>query len=450
MKYFSLFFVLIFFFVCIQSKAQETKSFLQSQNKKLKNSIVQLNKELKENKKTKNNVIFEYKTLEKKINSRKKIILNINRTVKILDDEIYTNQININKLKREYSSLIKEYKKVLVKSYKNKSLQNKISFIISSQNLTHAIRRLKYLKKYSEYQNKHADEINSKKIEIELKNKENEKAKSEQILVLNEQKLESEELQVEIDEQQKLLVSVKAKEVEITAKILKNKIESKKLDKEIQRIIVEEIRIAKKKTEEERKKRLTEEKKRLLEIERNKKEDIQKSTKSKLEKKEALKVYNENIKKIENKIYDQNTKEVDLISSKFEANKGLLSWPVQKGEITGYFGVTNHPILNNITIENSGIDIGTNKGEDARAVFEGEVSAIYSIPGGSKAILIQHGEYFTVYNNLSVVYVKKGDTINLKKSIGKIYTDATSGLTTLNFQIWKGTTKLNPSSWIIK
>ncbi len=441
-----LFFILISTNIFVLS--QVTKSSLQIQNKTLKNEIANLNKELQKNKTATNNVVVQYKGLEKKINSRKKIVLNINRQVSILDDEIYKTQLDINKLRREMTSLLKEYQAVLKKSYKNKSLQNKVSFIFSSKNLTQAYRRVKYLEKYTNYQDKQADEILFKRKQIEVEKKKKEKTKNAQIIALEEQKIENEKLQLEIIEQQKILVSYKAKEGEIKSKIVKNKAESKKLDREIQKIIVEEIRLAKLKAEEERKKRIAEQKRKLLELEVEKKKESERIAKTKAEKKEVQKTYTENIKKIESKTFEDNTKEVDLVSDRFESNKGRLPWPVEKGTIVAGFGVTNHPILTNITIENSGIDIGTNSGADARAVFEGTVSAIYAIPGGSKAVLIQHGDYFTVYNNLTSVYVKKGDKVSLKKTIGKIYTDTSTGGTVLNFQVWKGIGKLNPISWI--
>ena len=428
---------------------QNKKTDLQAQNKALKNEINKLNIELQKNKKEKNNVIVQYKVLEKKIYSRKKIISNINYQLHILEDEIYKTQLDINKLKREMTSLVKEYQEVLVKSYKNKTLQNKVSFIFSSKSLTQAYRRVKYLEKYTEYQNKQADEILLKKKEIEKEKQKKENTKREQIVALEEQKLESEILQVEIQEQQKILTSYKVKEGEIKNKLATKKAESKKLDREIQRLITEEIRLAKIRAEEERKKRIAEQKNKLLTAEENRKKEAQRLAKTTAEKKEAERTYKENISKIKNSTFTDDTKEVDLISDRFEANKGRLPWPVQKGNIVSGFGVTNHPILSNITIENSGIDIGTNAGADARAVFEGVVTAIYSIPGGSKAVLIQHGEYFTVYNNLSSVYVKKGEKISIKKSIGKIYTDNSNGTTILNFQVWKETNKLNPSSWIV-
>jgi septal ring factor EnvC (AmiA/AmiB activator) len=142
--------------------------------------------------------------------------------------------------------------------------------------------------------------------------------------------------------------------------------------------------------------------------------------------------------------------EAKLLASKFVENKGKLPWPVEKkGILTRRYGKQNHPTLPGIIIESNGVHIRTEKGSNARAVFEGTVLQIQSV-SGKKAVYIQHGNYITIYNNMETVTVTKGDKVSVKQSIGKIYTDKISDKTTLKFQIYKNTTRLNPADWIYK
>ncbi len=133
----------------------------------------------------------------------------------------------------------------------------------------------------------------------------------------------------------------------------------------------------------------------------------------------------------------------------FVSNKGKLPWPIERGVISETFGVHQHPVLKNVKTKNNGIDIATSKNSEARSVFNGEVVSIASITASNKAVIIKHGEYFTVYSNLDNVYVTKGDKVTTKEFIGKVHTNL-EGKTELHFQIWKGKTLQNPSTWILK
>ena len=137
-----------------------------------------------------------------------------------------------------------------------------------------------------------------------------------------------------------------------------------------------------------------------------------------------------------------------MIGNNFLQNKKRLPWPVEKGIITEHFGIHQHPVLTNVQIRNNGINIATNAGSKVRSVFEGEVSRVFGITGGNTAVIIRHGEYLTVYSNLSEVIVKKGDKINTKQEIGTVYTDLEDQKTILKFQIWKENQKLDPEEWI--
>ncbi len=138
------------------------------------------------------------------------------------------------------------------------------------------------------------------------------------------------------------------------------------------------------------------------------------------------------------------------MSSNFEENRGGLPWPVENGVISSTFGEHFHPVLKQVKTKNNGIDVLTDENMKSRAVFEGEVTRVISIPNYNYVVMIRHGEYLTVYSNLSEVYVKKGDKVETKQSIGKVYTDKKEMKTEIHFELWKGKTLLNPANWLAK
>ena len=144
------------------------------------------------------------------------------------------------------------------------------------------------------------------------------------------------------------------------------------------------------------------------------------------------------------------TPEAQLLSNSFSSNKAKLPWPVAKGIISEKFGVHPHPLMPNIDINNNGVDITTNNGAIARAVFEGVVKGVVNMPGAGQFILIRHGDFITVYSNLKEVYVKVEDKVTTKQNIGSILYDDDDAKTLLHFEIWKGQTKLNPEDWLFR
>ena len=144
------------------------------------------------------------------------------------------------------------------------------------------------------------------------------------------------------------------------------------------------------------------------------------------------------------------TPEEKIVSDNFGSNVGKLPWPVQRGVIVSRFGKQPHPVISGVEIDNKGIDISTTTGSDARAVFDGEVRKVFSIPGTQNAVIIRHGEYLSVYTHIDKVYVSVGDKVKAKQAIGKIYTDDAENKTVLHLEIWKGSATLNPANWLAK
>lgn len=451
MRYFLLLFFSFLF--CSSLNAQYNKEKLRKESRALQQEIARLNKSLNQSKSESKKSILYIKQLEDKIKAQNELLKTTAKETQALKDEIYLSQLQINKLKRELSELKKEYKDVLVNAYKNKSLHNKILFILSSKNFTEAFRRIKYLEKYSGYQNEKADEIKQKQKDIELTISKREKAKNEKEALLAQRNELKKNLETQKQEQNKVLQEFRANESQIATQIEAKKQENKKLEGQIEAIIQEEIRIAREKAEAERKRKEEEarrERERLakLEAERKAKEARDAAANKTEAKKEVPKTEKEPAKKEESEKTYSSTAETESLSNSFTANQGRLPWPVASGEVVGGFGRQPHPILKNIYENNAGVKIAAAKGTQARAVFEGVVQEVILVQGGNKAVMISHGTYFTVYNNLSQVSVSKGQKISTKQSLGTIYTDNDNN-TILDFQIWKGTVKQNPAAWVI-
>jgi len=505
-------------------KAQKEK--LQNQNSALKKEISQLNKDLQRNQSESKTSLLYVQNLNQKISAQTKLVNGLTREKRYIEDEIYLTQLEINKLSRELVELRKEYKDILVKAYKNKSIENKLLFVLSSESLSQAYRRIKYLQKYSQYQLGKADEIMEKTKAIEKEKAAREASKQEKEQLLAQQSVMIDELETEKTAKQKVVEEFQKNVGVISKQIANKQKEQKQIDSEINKIIEEEIRLARIRAEKDKKawdeaskintiasfqdylnewpdgdyskaarKNITQleadnkgwqtargmHTKQAYEIyltnfpqgqfgstartEISKFEAAEEAARLAREKAEreaeaANKPVEEVVvkpvekpKPVENPkpdpapapSYKDRSGTVEL-SSDFSNNRGKLPWPVSRGAIVGHFGPGKHPVLN-IEVNNDGIDIATNKGSFAKAVFDGEVTQIISIPGGNRTVLLRHGTYFTVYNNLSFVSVKKGDKVKRGQDLGRIYTDENEG-TILNFQIRSGSVKQNPEMWL--
>ncbi len=409
--------------------AQSKKTKLQAENKKLRLEIQDLNSKLSQNKKETATLLDYVQDLDRKIKAREKIIQNLAQEKRLLQNEIEEKQEEIQKLQDEVAQLKKQYKQVLINSYERKNETNSLLFILSADDFSQMYRRYQYIKTYGDYRKKQVNEIKRKEIKLEENIGILEKDKAEKDKLLVEQKKEKEKVDSEKKEQQQLMVKLESSKKTILAEINKKEERAQKVQAQIEAIIKEEIRIAREKAEREA--RLAREK-------------AEREAKSKGTKVPAAKATTTT-----NSIAAMPlTKEAKTLAANFVANKGKLPWPVASGHITQGFGRQAYPGLHNVYVNNNGIDIGTNKDASARSVFKGKVTAIISIPGGNKAVLVQHGNYFSVYNNLTEIYVTKGQSVDTKQSLGKVYTDSKTGKTTLNFQIWQNSTKQNPSYWI--
>ncbi len=353
-----------------------------------------------------------------KIKLREKLINTTEKQAKILKNDMYINQLQINKLNRDLKELKEDYAEMIVKSYKSRSEQSRAMFLLSSENFLQAYKRAQYMKQYASYRKAQGEEIKAKSQKLMSFNNQLEVQKTEKQKLLEEQEKERLVLQEEKKEQERLVNSIKKDKKKIIADIKKKQQESKAIDKKINNLIRAAIAEANKKT-----------------AAANKKANPNTTT-------AAATKATETATKI------VLTPEAKLVSDNFKANKGKLPWPVEKGNVTLRFGDQPHPLYKGLTVHCSGVEITTDQGANARAVFGGTVYSVYVISPVNKAVMIQHGDFFTVYQNLSSVTVSKGDKVSTKQTIGKIRTNGDTGKTVIKFMISQNTTYGNPASWL--
>lgn len=419
-KIFPILFVLLFTFM---SYAQE------DEQQKLEKRKEQLQRELEEKrarylaeKKKEKNVLKEIAKQDEQIRISEKIINTISKQTRLLSDDIYLTQLEINKMNKELVVMKEDYAKMIVKSYKSRSDQSKIMFILSSSSFLQAYKRIQYMKQYAGYRKMQAEEIKIKqqKLAGAVEHLQGKKKEKEVVLVENTKAKQEHELLKK--EKVQTAKQIQKGKKELAAEIEKIKKESKDIDRKIKKMIADAIAAANKRNAEKAKAAAA---------------ASGKTTTTTTTKPVAVSSTKIDL-----------TPEGQIASDNFKSNKGRLPWPVEKGFISLGYGDQAHPVHKNLTIHNSGIDITTDAGASARAVFSGEVTNIQvSQTTGTYTVLVIHGDFFTAYSNLSSVSVSKGQKVSAKQALGKIKTNA-SGATVLKFLVNQNTTTLNPKSWI--
>ena len=405
---------------------------LEEQRKKALAEIEMTNQLLKETTQTAQNSLNRLNLLSQQILSRKKVISLLNQEVGELDDQIVASRQEITRLEKELGGKRDNYGKSMQSMFKRRSSQDKLLFILSADNFAQSMRRMRYLREYADWQKQQATEIIDKQTEIALKQKELEKTRSEKNALLSTREQESKKLQTEESNQKVEVQQLSKKQKELKEQLRKKQQQANALNRQIEKQIAEEIA------------RAEAEAKAARERERRARE------KAKAEGKAPAKEPIQEERVADTKGGYAMTRAEKKLSDDFAGNRGRLPFPVAgRYTIVGTFGEQQHQELKYVRTNNSGIDIQTTPGADARAVFNGEVTRVFVVPGYNNSVIIRHGNYLTVYSNLSQVYVKAGDKVSTRQAIGKIFTDTESGnATILHFQLWKEKTKLNPSPWL--
>ena len=410
-------FVLFFSFSAMAQIDEKEK--LEQRKEQLQKELSEAKTKLQNEKKKEKSVLKEIAGQDAQIRISEKIISTIAKQARILDDNIYLTQLEINKLNKDLKIMKEDYAKMIVKSYKSRSEQSRFMFVLSSTSFLQAYKRVQYMKQYAGYRKRQAEEIKVKQARLGIAVGELQTNKKEKEVVIVEKtkiKAEHEKLKQEKVATAKLIQKDKKK---IAADIAKMDKERKSIDKKIKKMINDAIAAENKKNAAKKKAAAT----------------ASGNT-------APVKTAPVSSTKIEL------TPEGKLSSDSFKANKGQLPWPTEKGYISTGYGDQPHPDYSNIVIHNSGIDITTDSGSSARAVFAGEVSGVQvSQTTNTYTVLVRHGDFFTAYSNLSSVSVSVGNKVTAKQTLGKIKTNA-KGNSVLKFVINQNTTVLNPKSWL--
>ena len=386
--------------VVLSQSTTKRQQELEAQRVRLKNEIKQINELLFSSKKNRKNVVTEVEDLQVKLSVREELIKVTNAQVNLLTRKINLNERNISDQRKELEALKEDYAKMIQNSYASKSLQNRLMFLFSSENFLQAYKRIQYLKQYTQYRRKQGLAIAEKTQLLQEINKAVIEEKSKKLVLVAENKTVQEQRKKERNAQENLIKSLRRKERSLAAQISKKEKEARAIDREIDRLI-----------------------------------------------RAAIAASNKAAGKRGKKTFEL-TPEAKLIAANFEANRGRLPWPLDKGVIIQGFGRQRHPVVKTTTIQSNGVTIATAPATQVRAVFEGEVMSVVTFKGSNPSVLIRHGNYITVYKNLGKLYVKKGDKVKAKEAIGEVFTNQQTGKTEIQFSIFNNVKVLNPKGWI--
>ena len=393
---YTVFAILLFFMFLHFSTTVSAQSISDLQQKKEKTlqEIEYTNILLAKTSKNSKATLNKLSLLNGQISLRNNLINDYNTQLTLLQKSIEQNLNVITMLTNDLEQIKVDYSKMIEQAYRKRGDYNKLIFLLSSQSFNQAYKRLLYTRQMTSYRQKQSEQIAAIRTTLRSKTDDLNKSRDDKQKILSQQMKEISVLSNEKTQQSNYHAELEKRQRELKNHLNYQQRVQDRLQREIEKLIEEEAKRAKK-------------------IAR--------------------------------------TPEFKLLSDDFEKNKGRFPWPTQNGIITDKFGEHAHPVMKNIIIRNNGIDITTKPGEKARAIFKGTVSKVFAVPGGNMALIVRHGQYITVYSNLKEVYVKQGDNVSIKQDIGLIFTDKNDDdKTTLKFQIWKESVKLNPEAWIAK
>ena len=394
------FLLLIFSIIPLNAQNYEARQKkLEAQKISLTKEISQINSLILDSRKKSKNLANELEDIQLKISVRDKLININNSQLNNLTNIIYNQTEKLSDLEKELIKLKEEYEKIIYSSYKKKSTQMKLMFLFASENINQAFKRFQYFKQYSKYRKKQADKIvliqtqisqTIDSLQIRKNNKQN---------IIDENREVKETLTKEKQLQNTLFKNLLKNQKNYALEINEKEKQTRLIDNEIQKL----IRLA-----------------------------IAESNKNNNSTNFAL------------------TPEGRLISTNFQANKGRLPWPLKQGVVVRRFGTQPHPVVRTATINSNGISLATSPNSVAYSVFDGEVLSVYGFSGGNPGVLIRHGKYISNYQNLSSIFVKKGDKINANDEIGIVFTNESTGKTILKFNIFNELKPENPTIWLDK
>ena len=396
-------FILLFVFFQFRAVAQtETREELEKRRIELQQQIRRINDLRTSNLQRERSILNTVENLDQKIRSTENLINVTNRQANLLTNEINTNQNKIGELRAELEELKEDYAKMIQRSYKSKSQQSRVMFLLSSKSFLQAYKRLQYMKQYANHRQEQGEQIKARTVELQQLNQKLTEQKKEKDKLVAENRETRAQLEKSKEAQKVLVAEIRQKENQFATQLRAKQQEVNEIDREIEEIIAA-----------------------------------------------AIAENNEEKGSSSRDVFEL-TPEAKALAADFESNKGRLPWPVRSGIISMHFGNQPHPVVKSITINSNGVRIDTEKGGKAKAVFGGTVSEVQAVRGANKAVMVRHGDYISIYNNLDEIYVRKGEEVSLGQELGEIAESLSSSKTTLHFLLYKSSQKLNPEEWIYR
>lgn len=383
---------------------------LEEKRQAILQEIKQINSLLFKTKNEEKSVLSQVEDINQRISATENLIRVTNQQANLLTRNINGNIDKISTLRDELKVMKEDYAEMVRKSYKSKSQQSRVMFLLSSENFLQAYKRVQYMKQYAAFRKKQGEGIRVKTEELQKLNESLIAQKKTKQKLISENEIAKKQLTAERKSQQELVATLKKDESRFTSQIRAKQKEADKIDREIDDLIKAAIA-------------------------------------------EANRIANASKKPTKEPAAAGGfalTAEDKALAASFSSNKGKLPWPVEKGMVVKSFGTHQHPQFPNVTTSSSGVEIATEDNAPVRAIFEGQVMSIQVIKGANKVLFIQHGDYISVYSNLGTVTVQKGDKVSTKQKIGTVAKSPTEGRTVLKFYIYKNKTKINPADWIYR
>lgn len=369
-------------------------SELEKEKENTRKKIEYIRKLISETSKRREEGITQLGFIAKEIEMRRKVVDNIAFELELMEDDIKKRRKRIDLLNEEMEKEIDQYRNVIMQAFREMKGFQPLIFVLSSENFNQAYKRIKYMQKMARYRKAQAESIKERRKELLKEIGMMEERRKEKSKLLEEKRKENEVLEKRKSREKAMIAQLRRQEQKLRKDLKENEEIAARLEKTIKDIIAAEA-----KRREEAKTKLT--------------------------------------------------PEQAIIDKSFRSNKGKLPWPTERGVITGLFGEHEHPVLKGVKLNNNGIDITTEQGSEARALFDGEVSMVTTVPGANGVVIIRHGNYLTMYANLIDVYVRTGEKVQIKQKIGRIFTDEENdGKTVIHLEIWEENEKLNPQQWL--
>lgn len=444
------------FLVFAVSLFSQTKQIdnLQKQQKILQEEIRNTNRLFLDVKKQTTTILQRINLINKQIASRKEMMTLQNQEIAALEKEQSRLESEIKRLNEELKQKQDSYAKAVRVMQSSRSGQNQLFFILSGKSLGESLRRMQYLRDYSKWRKSQAEEIKQQNIQLSAKKDELAKARADKQNALNALKEEQSKLQQEENARQSEMAEARGKQQELQKTLQNKQQQARKLDAQIEKLIAEEVARQEREAEARRLAAEAERKRKAEEAAARARREAEAKRKSEeLARKEPEKTTTAPaepaVKQPEPKIESATAADETFnLSKNFVSNRGNLPMPVTgTSSIVGSFGQRRHSEWN-VTTNSNGIDIQAQRNANIRAVFDGEVSKVFSVPGYNTCVIVRHGDYYTFYGNIYDLFVKSGDKVKTGQSLGRIYTDPDTGVASMHFQLWQKTTKLNPTPWL--